>query len=180
MPGNHPYARQVNDLIPGLLQSDAPLAPGQSRTIAFGVGAWPAIAYTNTAVIYADGSAAGDQALIGAVLKIRAAEYKDLAEALAIVANAQSDPQLADHFQGLIDAFSAREASHRAAATGGPLPARDRVCESALATLQQQRRYPTLETQLHALAVLNKMFSDWATKLGAGPSAMPPPASRKQ
>lgn len=132
LPPNRPLARHWTDAVPGPANYRLAIAPGGSRVLPMGNRNWRDIVYINAAVIYSDGAAAGDPAIIARFERIRAAAAADLVQALALLSQAQAD---GTKRSALAQVFTARAAAHMSALQDGIAHVDDRVCRSAATNL---------------------------------------------
>lgn len=156
---SRPLARHWTDAVPGPANYRLAILPGKSRVIAFGNKNKTNIAYTDAAVLYADGATAGNLAIIARFERIRRAELADLTDALNLLTKAQSDgtsrAELAQTFRALATA-------HAAILKDGLAHADDRVCMSAVANLER-----TDQDRPTAFQGLRIMFTHWLSQLRA-------------
>lgn len=153
------------DAIPGKVHSPTLLAPGETRTIHLGSRDMNSVSYSNVAVIYADGTTAGEPAVLNHLLAMRRAELTELPEVISILGTfgAASNPDR----NLLLRQFMERQSEHRAALRDGIIGPVDRVCDSVIETLNQQSN-----TDARALAIaLRANFVRWQAQLAASQGA---------
>lgn len=144
LPKGFPLARHFEDAVPGSGGRPLGIAAGSSKVIRLGSSRFKQVAYRVEAVVYADGSSAGNPAEVQQILKIRRAELDDIRAVLPKLQQAQADPSLIADAPGLAQEFRRRAQAHEKAFSadnaGMHIHAGDYVCSLISANIE--RRLP--------------------------------------
>jgi len=159
LPNGFPLARHFEDSVPGSGGRPLGIAAGGTKTIALGGVRFTNVKYRIDAVIYADGSSAGDPALVNHILQVRRAGLGDIGMALAALARAQTDPSLAGDLPAMVEKFREQAKTHASqmSAGGEHLHTGDYVCELVWRNLDRPSPRVSLSNEVSALSsVLTK------------------------
>lgn len=164
LPNGFPLTRHFEDSVPGSGGRPLGIAAGGTKTIALGGVRFKNVVYRIEAVIYADGSSAGDPALVNHILQVRRAALADIGAALSALGKAQTDPSLKDDVPGIVDRFreQARAHANQLSSGGQHLHTGDYVCELVWRNLDRPSPRASLGGEV---AALSSVLTKWQQML---------------
>ncbi|HUX67359.1 MAG TPA: hypothetical protein VMV31_07710 [Terriglobales bacterium] len=149
------------DLVLSGAKLEIGLPPGASTFVTLGAGGPGGIAVRNTAVIYADGTTAGDPAIIAHFLHARQQFLAELPPTIALLRAASNDPGASR--ASLAGEFEKRQSAGAAALVDSSgMHSSDGVSLSVLATLKDTSQ--SVQSEAYGLV---QNFTAWQAKLEA-------------